>query len=154
MSQSCLRCMDSDFMCNGVANCDDWSDEEPALCNDCKMENVVKCDDSLFCLSVSKLCNGFPHCLDMSDELSPHFCNRTCDAEDTFWCEDGTTCIPSNLTCNGLDECPDESDETQELCDAAAHSGTFRCNIFSSLHRNYISEFDHPAHCPGVQMDP
>ena len=104
-------------MCNGAANCDDWSDEDPTLCNDCKGENIVKCDDSLFCVMEDPwICNGFPNCLDMSDELSPHFCNRTCEGDDIFWCKDGTTCIPASFTCNGLDECPDESDETQELC--------------------------------------
>ena len=130
----CPRCMNATLECNGAANCDDWSDEDPALCNDCKkQENVVKCDDSLFCLMKDPwLCNGFPNCLDMSDELSPHFCNRTCDTEDTFWCKDGTTCVPADSTCNGFDNCPDESDETQELCQTAAQQGTFRCNHFSS----------------------
>ena len=130
----CPRCNPDWQLCNGAANCDDWSDEDPTLCNDCKMQgNVSKCEDSLFCVMDSWLCNGFPHCLDMSDELSPHFCNSTCEADDIFWCKDGTTCVPASFTCNGLDECPDESDETQELCQASAHAGTFRCNISQKL---------------------
>ena len=117
-----------DKLCNGAANCDDFSDEDPVLCNECKMrKNVTKCDDSLFCVMNEWICDYYPHCLDMSDEISLRFhCNKTCDAEDMFKCKDGTMCVPVNATCNGLNNCPDESDEAPELCKVVAQQGTFR----------------------------
>ena len=132
-----------DKLCNGAANCDDFSDEDPVLCNECKMRddypqdcspqdcplvaNVTKCDDSLFCVMNDWICDYYPHCLDMSDEISLRFhCNKTCEAEDMFWGKDGTMCVPVDATCNGLNNCPDESDEAPELCKVVAQQGTFR----------------------------
>ena len=115
--------------CNGYANCDDFSDEDPTACDDCERNpNMTKCEDSLICITDNWLCDGFPHCLDMSDELSPQYCNRTktCDTDDMFLCEDGATCISKKSTCNGLNNCPDASDESFELCENEAQVGTFR----------------------------
>ena len=110
--------------CNGYANCDDWYDEHPASCNECKNKTgVTQCEDSIVCIPDSWLCNDFPHCFDISDELS---CNRNCDNEDMFTCKDGTMCIPKRSTCNGLNNCPDGSDESFELCKDAPQNGTFR----------------------------
>ena len=110
--------------CNGVANCDDWSDEIPADCNDCKLrDGVTKCDDSLVCMWDEYFCDEVPHCLDNSDESD---CNIVCGGSDTFWCEDRTTCISLTATCNGLNECADGSDETPDLCEGVDLSGKFR----------------------------
>ena len=62
-----------DKLCNGAANCDDFSDEDPVLCNECKMRdnypldcspqdcplvgNVTKCNDSLFCVMNEWICD-------------------------------------------------------------------------------------------------
>ena len=115
--------------CNGVGNCDDGYDEDPVRCENCNKTGVTKCEDSLICIKDDWLCDGFPQCMDMSDELSPQFCNRTCDNEDMFGCKDGTTCIPTNSTCNGLNNCSDASDESSASCEGVPHVGTFRLKL-------------------------
>ena len=119
----CLRCLPISMKCNGVANCDDWSDENPADCDDCRGLGLFKCDDSLLCVRDQEVCDGVPHCLDKSDESD---CKIVCDDTETFRCEDEDRCIPISALCNGLNECLDASDETDEMCGEADPSGKFR----------------------------
>ena len=118
-----FRCLPIALKCNGVSNCDDWSDENPADCDDCKKPGLTKCDDSLICVLDHDVCDGVPHCLDKSDESD---CKMVCDDVDTFRCEDESRCIPTSALCNGLNECLDASDETPEMCGEADTSGKFR----------------------------
>ena len=139
----CFRCLPIALKCNGVSNCDDWSDENPADCDDCKRPGLTKCDDSLICVRDQDVCDGVPHCLDKSDESD---CKMVCDDVDTFRCEDESRCIPTSALCNGLNECLDASDETPEMCGEADTSGKFRWGDSTS------SSYNNLFFCSVVQM--
>ncbi|XP_071538819.1 uncharacterized protein [Panulirus ornatus] len=103
------RCISWYYVCNGVRECEDGSDETSCLPRRCP-SLAHTCDDGT-CISRAKLCDGNVHCPDGSDEAS---CNETCPAT-AFRCGDGR-CLPAFVFCNGTPTCSDGSDEPEAAC--------------------------------------
>lgn len=106
-------CLDLIFRCDGVADCEDSSDESDEFCkgnssSTCGKMNQFMCADGK-CLRSFQLCDGFPDCLTGEDETEcpPSMCDSTTHLS----CLNGQKCISKQLECDGVDDCGDNSDE-------------------------------------------
>ncbi|KAF1770403.1 hypothetical protein GCK72_002221 [Caenorhabditis remanei] len=106
-------CLDAIFQCDGVADCEDESDESPEFCkgntsSTCSKMNQFMCADGK-CLRSFQLCDGFPDCLTGEDEKEcpASMCNSTTHIS----CKNGNKCISKQLACDGVDDCGDKTDE-------------------------------------------
>ena len=112
-----------DHKCNGIADCDDGSDEFPSLCGQCQ-DSYGKFECKWYgqsvCLKKSKYqCDGrIDDCDDGVDEL-PALCGN-CDHPDKFECKiNGQSfCLSkAKYQCDGIIDCEDGSDEHPSVCD-------------------------------------
>eukprot|EP01084_Bolivina_argentea_P311607 539414_1 len=132
------HCVWQGFICNGVKNCQDGTDEL-----NCNFE-LIQCPDHMFrcestgeCIQKEYVCDGWANCPDSSDEArdlncSHHIADINCNAEgveptfqrkykDDDWymhivdsgrfkCNNGQ-CIDAKFVCDGILDCVDLSDE-------------------------------------------
>lgn len=82
-------CIDDSF-CNGVADCDDQSDESG--CDVCDPSNQIFCPSNRSCISSSSRCDGRRDCPDGSDEIDCHDTMNLCESNE-FACSE-LDCIP------------------------------------------------------------
>ncbi|XP_059178206.1 very low-density lipoprotein receptor-like [Physella acuta] len=99
------KCLPQAFVCNGLDDCDDLSDEANCPPN-CSGPKMFRCADGDLCVARYDRCNGQNDCLDASDEDD---CPTECSPDD-FKCDRGT-CLPHDFLCNGWNDCDDHSDE-------------------------------------------
>ncbi|XP_065210727.1 low-density lipoprotein receptor-related protein 1B-like [Planococcus citri] len=121
----------NDFICDGVNQCGDSSDEY-SDCNrgTCRPGSFACNCNRNRCLNATSRCNNVPECGDGSDEMN---CGKdvvTADCTITrgkFLCQDGLKCIDFNFTCDNDCNCYDCSDEST---DCLKHNENF-CNTCS-----------------------
>lgn len=100
-------CVSKHSRCDGLADCDDLSDETGCPCD----EDVnFRCGLNTSCLPLDRRCDGRADCWDIADEV--HCPVEECPPGDPkpYHCH-SWHCIPSELVCDGQDDCDDGSDE-------------------------------------------
>jgi len=120
------ECIAGEFLCDGVANCRDSSDE---TATECTKPGIV-CPTYAFrcnygaCVNGDSVCNGIQDCVDNSDETQSQ-CRTTSTSNQTerprqckvnqFSCDNGQ-CIADIDVCDGISNCADGSDEVSTRC--------------------------------------
>lgn len=112
------ECIDPKFVCDGIGDCTDGTDEQEAPEGPCPGRCDFKCDGSR-CLEKHQVCDDTIDCVDEADEsfIQCHNATETDDyiAYDYMSCEgylcDNGNCISFEEKCDSMDNCGDESDE-------------------------------------------
>ncbi|EDV37951.2 uncharacterized protein Dana_GF11160, isoform A [Drosophila ananassae] len=113
------ECIPLDRLCDGIAHCQDASDETKALCQ------KVLCPGYAFrcnygaCIASAAVCDGTTDCVDGSDEERWLCRAQMLEANCDLWemhCSSGQ-CMPYSKLCDGTADCTDGDDEDATLCE-------------------------------------
>jgi hypothetical protein len=80
------QCIEKSWMCDGMVDCDDESDEKPSICHQKQLPRLGQ----------------------YSNQYRPY--PLKCP-ENWFFCEDASACVHPMDVCNGRNDCTDETDE-------------------------------------------
>ncbi|XP_048450538.1 low-density lipoprotein receptor-related protein 2-like isoform X3 [Rhincodon typus] len=141
------QCVPSKWQCDGVADCEDGSDEASDICymNICHMNEISCGPGSSQCIPANWQCDGEKDCSTGSDEANCG--NLTCSPGE-FTCSSGR-CVSRAFVCNGEDDCSDGSDE-RNCAPAICHPHEFHCNNSKCIPLDWVC--DGHADC-GDQSD-
>ncbi|CAI2303826.1 unnamed protein product [Caenorhabditis sp. 36 PRJEB53466] len=128
-------CLDLIFRCDGVADCQDSSDESEKFCKEekpsCGKMNQFECADGK-CLRSFEVCDGFADCLTGEDEK---YCPPImCDSTTHLSCLVSQKCVSRQLECDGVDDCGDNTDEEHcleirtDVADLRCQAPMYKCD--------------------------
>lgn len=112
-------CVNLSQLCDGVDNCGNNWDEDPANCARHRCpggRQRHRCLNSGVCIDMSYTCNGYDDCGDLSDENAEHCRVPRCSAGFVPCPSGRRRCISEEWLCDGYDDCGDGSDEDQDNC--------------------------------------
>ena len=68
--QDGTRCIHSEGVCNGVPQCEDWSDQLASQCDLCQDPQLFRCERDArdVCITATMVCDGVTQCSDGTDE--------------------------------------------------------------------------------------
>ena len=102
-----IPCIPAMWRCDGIAECEDRSDERNCL--SCRHStDQFLCRNDALCFLSDKRCDGHSDCVDGSDESSCPPCSAD---DDLVECPSERRCISAELVCDGQSDCIDDSDE-------------------------------------------
>ena len=133
------RCISRSFLCDGVSDCRDGSDEnEQCRGGDPCSKEHFQCEDSGACISRLWLCDRDKDCSDGSDE-DPKICNSTCSHGTQFQCAITGTCIPASWECDGDPDCGegDASDEHSGCAEISCLPTQLTCDTYKCIPAEY-----------------
>lgn len=109
-------CIMETWFCDGVDNCGNNWDEDPANCAGRRCAGRRhRCNNSGICIDQNYTCNGYDDCGDLSDENAN--CRVPRCSAGFVPCPSGRRrCINETWLCDGYDDCGDSSDEDQDNC--------------------------------------
>ncbi|XP_061149819.1 atrial natriuretic peptide-converting enzyme isoform X1 [Syngnathus typhle] len=96
------RCVLASKRCDGLADCDDRSDEDHCGCTE---RSLWECPGSGVCIKTSMICDGIPDCPLLADEVNCSACG-----DNELACNNHK-CVHRTLWCDGKKHCTDASDE-------------------------------------------
>ena len=136
-------CLDVKFRCDGIAHCDQATDELLSVCGNCSSESKFACKFSGrdLCLNKTRYqCDGIVNCDNVEDELMS-VCGNDCSDETKFSCKTWPPRQPgvdqppgldvcvnkAEYRCNARYECTDSSDEAPSVCANCSKPGLSMC---------------------------
>ncbi|XP_072447633.1 very low-density lipoprotein receptor-like [Chiloscyllium punctatum] len=154
------QCVPSKWQCDGVADCEDGSDEASDICytSICHMNEISCGPGSLQCIPVTWKCDGEKDCNTGSDEENCG--NLTCSPGE-FTCSSGR-CVSRAFVCNGDYDCNDGSDE-RNCAPSICHPWEFHCNDSKCIPLDWICDGhadcadqsdESPDHCKHNTLPP
>lgn len=107
------NCISKRFVCDGMRNCPDGSDESTNFCayHTCQ-PSEFKCRNGR-CIPMAERCDRVDQCGDNSDEANCVY--PTCNAQTEFQCRN-FKCIPIANRCNGVIDCQDGNSTDEVGC--------------------------------------
>ena len=129
------NCIRDTWLCDGMADCQDGSDEgQAADCAKFCAADEFNCASSYTwkrpCMKDRFVCDGSTDCVDGSDES-----DATCKSEltcksDEFLCASDNKCIPASNKCDSVRDCTGSEDERDCTCGTATVPGSQADDFF------------------------
>ncbi|KII61830.1 Low-density lipoprotein receptor-related protein 2 [Thelohanellus kitauei] len=134
------RCILQKYVCNGVDDCGDKSDE--SFCSKTCGEDETYCVKDKKCLKSELICNDKNDCSDGSDEYECERIIPRC-GENSFECLN-ESCIPYDRVCDGNNDCWDDGDEKDCLRIKCEKLGSY-CDDGQCIPESHVC--DNIFHC-------
>lgn len=126
------ECLEASKVCDGIANCQDGSDEAANCTKVCHIDEF-KCSDGQ-CIAAHLKCDGNHNCKDKSDEDD---CKIHCN-ENQLKCPKVEKCVDVSKFCNLISDCPDNYDESEEICKKPCPHDFFKCASGQCIPKEFV----------------